>query len=270
MISKDEIIESIQESAAELGRIPTVADLKRMKKIGLKTVKRYFGRYSEALREAGFEPQGSGYKVELVTLATDWMAIVRKLGKVPSLLEYKRLSAYSVGPLIGRFGGWTEVPRGVLQFVREKGLEEDWGDVAAMLERHESCNWNGDSRSSAGSGRWKDAPIYGAPLTPWALLHAPTNEMGVLYLLGALAPYVGVVVTRVQSAFPDLEVMREVESGRWQRIPAELEYESRNFLIHGHDPDQVAMIVCWVHNWPECPVEVVELSGVLRKIRNLE
>lgn len=267
MTTKDEIIKAIRESAEELGRMPTVADLKRLRKIGLKTVKRYFGRYSDALREAGFEPQGPGYKLELVTLATDWMAIVRKLGKVPSLLEYNRLSPYSVGPLIGRFGGWTEVPRGVLQYARETGLEVEWGDVVAVLERHESVNGTRDKRSSAGNGRWKDEPLYGAPLTPWALLHAPTNEMGVLYLLGALAPYVGLVVTRVQSAFPDLEVMREVERGRWQRIPAELEYESRNFLIHGHDPDGCALLVCWVHNWPECPVEVVELSGVLRRLQ---
>jgi hypothetical protein len=265
MTTKDEIIKAIRESAEELGRTPTVGDLKRLKKIGLKTVKRYFGRYADALREAGFEPQGAGYRLELETLAKDWMEIARKLGKVPSLLQYNRLSPYSVGPLIGRFGGWTEVPRGMLQHVREKGLEEEWGDVMALLERHESCNGNGDSRSSA--EKWKDAPIYGAPLTPWTLLHAPINEMGVLYLLGALAPHVGLVVTRVQAPFPDLEVMREVGPGRWQRLPAELEYESRNFLIHGHDPEKVAMIVCWVHNWPECPVEVVELSGVLRRLR---
>ena len=267
MTTKDEIIKAIQESAEELGRMPTIADLKRLKKIGLKTVKRYFGRYSDALREAGFEPQGSGYKLELATLVKDWMAIARELGKVPSLLEYNRRSPHSVSPLIGRFGGWTETPRGVLQFVYEKGLEEEWGDVVAMLERHESCNRNGDSRSSAGNGKWEDAPLYGAPLSPWSLLHAPINEMGVLYLLGALSPYVRLVVTRAQAPFPDLEVMREVEPGLWQRIPAELEYESRNFLIHGHDPDKVAMIVCWVHNWPECPVEVVELSAVLRRLR---
>jgi HNH endonuclease len=265
MTTKDEILKAIQESAEELGRVPTIADLKRLRKIGLKTVKRYFGRYSDALREAGFEPQGAGYKLELETLVKDWMAIARKLGKVPSLLEYNRLSAYSVGPLIGRFGGWTEVPRGALQLVHEKGLEEEWEDVVAMLERHESCNRNGDSRSSA--EKWKDAPLYGAPLTPLSLLHAPTNEMGVLYLLGALGPYLGLVVTRVQQPFPDLEVMREVSPGLWQRVPAEMEYESRNFLVHGHDPDKVALLVCWVHNWPECPVEVIELSQVLRRLR---
>ena len=75
-------------------------------------------------------------------------------------------------------------------------------------------------------------------------------------------------MTRLQAPFPDLEVMREAEPGRWQRLPGELEYESRNFLIHGHDPDTCALLVCWVHNWPECPVEVIELSAVLRRIRS--
>jgi hypothetical protein len=26
------------------------------------------------------------------------------------------------------------------------------------------------------------------------------------------------------------------------------------------------MIVCWKHNWPECPVEVLELSKLMGKL----
>ena len=42
----------------------------------------------------------------------------------------------------------------------------------------------------------------------------------------------------------------------------EFEYESRNFLRHLHDPSQCDIIVCWKHNWPECPLEVIELSKI--------
>jgi hypothetical protein len=267
-VSKEEIIAAIQSCAEELGRTPTVADLKERKKIGLRTIKRYFGRYAEGLRQAGFDPHGAGYKVELETLFMDWAAITRRLGKAPSLLEYNKHSQYSVGPLISRFGGWTEVPRGLMQFAREKGLEQGWEDVMGTIERHERLNEPADKRSRAAYERWKDEPLYGAPLTPWALMHAPTNEQGVIYLAGVLSGQLGLVVTRIQTAFPDAEVMREVEPGRWQRIPAEFEYESRNFLIHQHDPERCAMIICWVHNWPECPehIEVVELSREMGRI----
>jgi hypothetical protein len=60
--------------------------------------------------------------------------------------------------------------------------------------------------------------------------------------------------------------MREVAPGKWQRVKVEFEMLSRNFLEHQHDPKKCDIIVCWVHNWPECPewIEVIELSKVVR------
>jgi hypothetical protein len=63
--------------------------------------------------------------------------------------------------------------------------------------------------------------------------------------------------------FPDCEAIREVAPGRWQRVRVEFEYESRNFLRHLHDPNQCDLIVCWEHNWAECPLEVVELKKAI-------
>jgi hypothetical protein len=54
--------------------------------------------------------------------------------------------------------------------------------------------------------------------------------------------------------------MRKIDDQRWQLVKIEFEKESRNFLRHGHLPSGCDLIVCWVHNWPECPVEVIELS----------
>src|SRR5579884_270430 len=138
MTTKEGVLTAIRESAEELGRVPTVADLKEMKKVSLRTIRRFFGRYADALREAGFDPHGAGYKLDVETLFQDWAGIARHVRKLPSLLEYTKQSRYSVGPLLTRFGGWTEVPRGLLQFVREKGLEQEWGDVVAMMEAHEN------------------------------------------------------------------------------------------------------------------------------------
>jgi hypothetical protein len=48
-------------------------------------------------------------------------------------------------------------------------------------------------------------------------------------------------------------------------VRIEFEYESRNFYVHRHPPGGCDVIVCWRHNWPECPsdLEVVELSTVI-------
>jgi hypothetical protein len=268
-VTKEEIIAAIRNCADELGRVPTVAELKDMRRVTLRTVRRFFGRYADALREAGFDPHGAGYKLDLDTLFQDWAGVARRVGKLPGLVEYSRESRYSVGPLLTRFGGWTEVPRGMLQFVREKGMEGDWGDVLKMLEAHEDRKRCADKSSSTAIARCKkERPLYGAPLTPLGLVHAPTNEMGVIYLCGMMAAHLGLVVTRMQPEFPDCEVMREVENGKWQRRDAEFEHESRNFLLHKHDPNECDMLICWVHNWPECPewIEVVELSREIRRL----
>jgi hypothetical protein len=70
----------------------------------------------------------------------------------------------------------------------------------------------------------------------------------------------GYVVTLLQAEFPDCEALRQVKEDKWQPTKIELEWESRNFLVHGHKVDGCNMIVCWRHNWPECPLEVLELS----------
>jgi hypothetical protein len=107
--------------------------------------------------------------------------------------------------------------------------------------------------------------VYGAPLRIAALAHAPTNEAGVIFLFGALAAELGFRVERLQAAFPDCEAKREIVPGKWERVRIEFEFESRNFKEHRHDPAGCDVIVCWRHNWPDCPerLEVVELGKVV-------
>jgi hypothetical protein len=88
------------------------------------------------------------------------------------------------------------------------------------------------------------------------------NEAGVVYLFGTLAERLGFMMLRMQSDFPDGEAMRRIEEERWERVRIEFEYESRNFLKHMHDAHECDLIVCWRHNWPECPLEVLELRSI--------
>jgi hypothetical protein len=113
-----------------------------------------------------------------------------------------------------------------------------------------------------------DRSVYGPPLGPLGLANGLVNELGVVYLFGMLAWKLGYVVTRLQSEFPDCEAFREVALGRWQRILIEFEFESRNFLAHRHDPTKCDVIVCWRHNWAECPahIEVIELSSIIKRL----
>jgi hypothetical protein len=62
--------------------------------------------------------------------------------------------------------------------------------------------------------------------------------------------------------------IREMQPAKWQRARIEFEYESRNFKLHRHPADKCDVIVCWRHNWAECPkgLEVVELSQVIGRV----
>ena len=80
----------------------------------------------------------------------------------------------------------------------------------------------------------------------------------------------GFKILRTQKAFPDCEAMREVAPGHWQRVRIEFEFESRNFKLHRHRKEGCDLIVCWVNNWPECPVEVIELSKVVEEMCGTE
>jgi hypothetical protein len=157
-------------------------------------------------------------------------------------------------------------------------LEQDYGDVLEMIRQHEQQIANENQRSALkqmnGEGPKQLArilpgrPVYGPPLATGGIAHAPLNELGVVFLFGMLAEKLGFVVMRIQKEFPDCEAMREVEPGRWQLEQIEFEYQSRNFLTHGHDPALCDVIVCWEHNWPECPerLEVIELKSRMQDL----
>jgi HNH endonuclease len=262
--SKDEIIAAIQVCAARLGHVPSQAELKEASGIGGKIFARQFGNYTRALRASGFEGRGSGFMLGMEELFTEWAGIVRKSGAVPSATEYVLHSQHSLTPLRKRFRYWNDVPAGMVQYAIEHGLEEQWSDVLEVAKKY---------RREARTGGWRrkpellsssprilnDRPIYGAPFLRTALGFAPVNETGVVFLFGAMANQLGFIVTWIGTQFPDIEAFREVEPGRWQRVRIEVEFQSRNFLQHFHDATECDLIVCWEHNWEECPLEVVEL-----------
>jgi hypothetical protein len=111
----------------------------------------------------------------------------------------------------------------------------------------------------------KDRPLLGAPTRLPAFPYEPVNEMGVMVLFSMLAQQLGFVIESVQAGFPDCQAKIEVEPGRWQHFRIEFEFESRGFKLHGHDPNQCDLIVCWRHNWKNCPphIQVLELSKIV-------
>jgi hypothetical protein len=262
-----------------LGNVPTLAQLLRERKITREKIREIFGGYRACLEACGLERRRGGFRLTLNELFLDWAALVRKLGKVPNITEYNRYGKYTSNPVVKFLGGWRHVPAGMLQFAREQELETEWRDVLELVTQFlESKATRGKAPRTDAAKRTdaplakprilEDQPFYGAPLLPTPFGMAPTNEMGVIFLFGAVARELGFMMLRLQIRFPDGEAFREVEPGRWQRVRIEFEFESRNFITHMHPVNGCELIVCWNHNWPECPLEVIELKTVVSNLKS--
>jgi hypothetical protein len=109
---------------------------------------------------------------------------------------------------------------------------------------------------------------FGDPINFRGLAHEPVNEMGVVFLFGMIARELGFVVEAVHTPFPDCDAKQKVSTGRWKRVRIEFEFESRNSRDHGHPLEACDVIVCWRHNWPDCPsnLKVIELSSVIKSL----
>ncbi len=276
-MTKEEVLAGLQACAQKLGRTPKYAEVQQMMRLPRVSIEEHFGTLAGAFRAARIEPRALGHRVQTSALFEDWARVARKVGKEPALADYRTLGEFSVRPFFERFQSWRKTPACFRAWAQEQNMEKEFADVLAMIparERqkdlrvaaeqvHSACSNDAiRKRKRLRMGR----PLYGAPLNIPGMRYAPVNEAGVLYLFGRVAHRLDFEVEHMQAEFPDCEAMREIEPGRWQRVRIEFEYASRNFLTHKHPVDGCDIIVCWIHNWPECPenLEVIELRTVVR------
>ena len=299
-LTKEEIIALLRKVAAELGHRPNQYEFWQMAGAKKEHMRRLFGSYRELVQEAGFEALGPGYHLTVDQLLEDWAAVARKLGKVPTVLQYDKAGKYSHRAFRVRWKSWQDVPAAMMEWARAEWPERQWDDVMEIARKcvaerkaagprkkkynrltsaggAELAGANGDELTStheqglttthgnktSGNRKKLAERVYGQPLVTQALATAPTNEAGVMCLFASLATALGFTMLHIQQAFPDCTAFRRGKDGLWRIVRIEFEFESRNFLAHGHDPRGCDLIVCWKHNWDSCPVEVVELSGLV-------
>ena len=107
--------------------------------------------------------------------------------------------------------------------------------------------------------------LVGEPINFRGMVYAPVNEGGVVYLFAKVAEELGFIVEEIRAAYPDCTARRRTGKAL-RRVHIEFEFTSANFQQHGHDPTDCDLIVCWEHDWPECPLEVIELRQVVRAL----
>jgi len=113
--------------------------------------------------------------------------------------------------------------------------------------------------------------ILGRRIDTKAMNYAPTNELGVIFLAGHLWDRLGIshIEQMNGNSFPDaIGVTANKTDNKdillYKRIKIEFEYVSSNFKLHGHPIDQCDIIICWINDWKDCPIRVIDLKNIVK------
>jgi len=137
------------------------------------------------------------------------------------------------------------------------GLREwDIGVLKDEIEKHEKEILIPEKKRS----------IVGDPINFEGLIYGPLNENGVIFLFSKIHDKLGINIEAIQATYPDAKGRRKTSKG-WEDIWIEFEYKSSQFKVHKHDPKECDIIVCWENDWKECPIEVIELKSVIKKLK---
>lgn len=262
--SKEDILKKMREIAKKLERnYLSRSEFTKETGIQWRTIRKLFANWEQAVKEAGLNIHPSHrIKIPEVELFQECLRIADVLNRFPSYREFARRSKYSVQVCQDRFGTFTEFRKRAIQYGLDKGLiKPQMAQPAIDKIRIKSTH------KEASYGAFTDRPVLGEKIDFQGLLHAPVNELGVVYLFGILSDDLDFVVESFQSGFPDCEAKRRIKNKRWQRVRIEFEYISSNFIDHGHDITKCDIIICWEHDWDDCPLEVISLKEYIKTTR---
>ena len=272
-VTRESIVDAARAAFAQTSGTLSVKEFVRISGLSREALYRLFpdGGWTKVREIVGIprHPYEHAHKSD-GDLLIEFHTVATELGAIPTWGMFRSKSSIHHDMLRKRFGGI----QGTLKAYRE-WLEANAPDSPLLAElhvksKHEIARPPRQVASEPIRPAWSkiEGIEFGAPISFRGLRHAPINEQGVVYLFGMVSYEIGLIVEAVQTGFPDCEAKRCVNAreDRWQRVRVEFEFRSRNFKDHCHDASKCDLIVCWEHDWPECPLEVIELRTVIDRL----
>ena len=229
-------------------------------KLSASVVERTFGSWNKALSAAGLQVTTTYFSLTEEDLAAEFERVRQELDKVPTRSEFASRSKHSPTIYERRFGSWRKT---VGHYVGQPPSEAGAGATASGKDAPVRKPVR---VTTTGTYEPKGKRVFGAPLNFRELRHEPIDEQGVVFLFGMVARELGFLVESVRTPFPDCRAKRRVKGGNYVEVDIELEFKSSNFREHGHPSEGCDLVVCWVHDWPDCPVEVLELKSAIQQL----
>lgn len=271
-LTRDEVARHVRDVAIRLGKDSiSRSEFLRGSDLTEWQVMKHFDTWNDCVDAAGLRRFDANRRLTDDELLAALRDAFLAGGGIVSRTRLRKLGRHSDSVYHTRWGRWPNV----LARFRAWALENDpdFPFLADLPDADAAPFVRGqEGRVVVTAGRaWTPSPTrtrYGPFLNFRGLQHAPINEQGVVFLFGIVAFDLGYVVEGVGTGFPDCEAKRCVSrSGDvWERVRIEFEYKSRNFLDHGHPFAECDVLVCWEHNWPDCPIEVLELRSAIESL----
>ena len=273
-LTEAKLIQAVRDASTKQEQPLSRLDFERISGISQYHIYRLFpdGGWSELKKLAGL-PGHPRYHKRLGDheILCELHLVASEIGHFPRWTQFSNRARISADVLRRRFGGRKGVLEAYREWIKQNApqspLLQQLGEPSQPSQQMPTP---AKAPSSVTASAWAkgDGTQYGAPIDFRGLRHAPINEQGVVFLFGMVSRELGFLVEAVHASFPECEAKRIVDTknNRWQRVRIEFEFRSRTFKDHGHDLAKCDLIVCWQHNWPECPLDVVELSTVIKDI----
>lgn len=96
------------------------------------------------------------------------------------------------------------------------------------------------------------------------MVYEPINEQGVILLFASICYDIGFRIEGIRTRFPDAQLIRKNEKGNFSKCFAEFEFKSSNYQMHNHPMEGCDLIICWEHDWVDCPIEVLCLKDIIK------
>jgi hypothetical protein len=267
--TRESLIEEIKRVALALSK-NTVSRTEFIRESGISEwhVLKHFDSWNDLVRSAGLQPTDVSRIPDEELFAAMYRTFVDEKG-VTTRTRFRKVCQYSDYVYSKRWGTWDNV---LLEFRKWVAVNHSYFPYLDKLpspqmssESVQEQAQTSDATREATAWPRCGGRLYGSVINFRGLQHAPINEQGVVFLFGMVALELGFIVESVTIGFPDCEAKRCVsrKQNLWERVRIEFEYQSRTFRDHGHNPDQCDLIVCWEDNWPDCPIEVLELRSAI-------
>jgi Homing endonuclease associated repeat len=232
-----------------------------------KTIRRHFGSWEKACQLAGLQPMRRPTQgVTQDELFHNLHVVHEALGKLPRQQDMKAstLSRYGASPYLKRFNNWNTTIEAYLRWRAARGCTEvsQQRPLPPPPQRPRS-----PQQPEASSHAPNDT--YGAPRDFRGMRHELTNRDGVLFLFSKVHQELGIIVERLRvGGYSDCETLRQdPQTKRYTKCFIAFEVNSAAFQRHLSRKELCDLLVCWEHDWPDCPMEVLSLKDVLATLQ---